>query len=90
MLVMPEPEYPAWNQPKRVKYITFSKACKSERDEECFDIRHEDVEFEVCPDGFQSCFGSVFPMFPSLLLLPFKMTMYILCHCMLEVSDLVF
>lgn len=29
--------------------------------EECIDIRHEDTDFGVCPAGFWSCVGPVFP-----------------------------
>ena len=50
-----------WNQPKRMKFVEVIKAERSWRSEECFDIRHGDAEFEVCPAGFWSCFGPVFP-----------------------------
>lgn len=36
----------------------------------CFDIRHEDAGFGVCPARFQSCFNPVFPYyapFPTFL-----------------------
>ena len=50
-----------WNQPKREKYISVIKTERNWRSEECFDIRHGDVEFRVCLAGFQSCFSLVFP-----------------------------
>ena len=37
--------------------------------EELFDIRHKNTEVRVCPTGFLSCFGLVFPIyapFPAL------------------------
>ena len=51
------------NQPKKK-----NKAEMSWRSEEHFDIKHRDTEFGVCPAGFQSCFGPIFPHylpFPS-------------------------
>ena len=51
----------AWNQPKRKKCAAVSNAGRSWRSEEHFDIRRGDAEFGVCPAGFQSCFGPVFP-----------------------------
>ena len=49
-----------WNQPKK-ECIVENKAERRWRSEECFDIRHEDAEFGVCPAEFWSCFGPVFP-----------------------------
>ena len=46
----------------REKCVAVSKAERSWRSEERFDISHEDAEFRVCPAGFQSCFGPVFPL----------------------------
>lgn len=40
------------NQSKREKCVTINKAGRNGRLEEPFDIRHGDVEFGVCPDGF--------------------------------------
>ena len=58
---------------------------RSWRSEENFDIGHVDMEFGVCPAGFQSCFGPAFPCYDV-----FGMVMYILCHDMLEGCDLLF
>ena len=72
----------------REECVAVNKATKSWGSEECFDIRHGDVEFGLFSAGFQSCFGPVFPHcapFPT-----FETAMYILCHYMLEVSDLFF
>ena len=40
-----------WNQPRREKRVAVNRAEKSWISEECFDIRHGDVEFKVCPAG---------------------------------------
>lgn len=49
------------------------------------DIRQKARRFRVCPAGFQLCIGPVFPQYaPS----PFWMARYILCHCMLELYNL--
>jgi hypothetical protein len=46
----------------------------------------EEMQFGVCPAGFQSWFAQSFlTVFPSL---PFRTVMNILCHCTLEVCDL--
>ena len=50
-----------WKQAKRKKGAAVNKAEQSWGSEEHFDISHGDAEFGVCPDGFQSCFGPVFP-----------------------------
>ena len=50
-----------WNQPKRKKCVAVNNVEKSWRSEERFDIRHGNAEFGVCPAGFRSCFGPVFP-----------------------------
>lgn len=58
------------------------------RSEEHCGIRHGDEECGVCPGGFWSCFGPVFPHsvpFPS-----FGVVVYILCHCMLQTCGLLF
>ena len=47
-----------WNQPKRETHVAVNKAERSWGSE---DIRHGDADFGVCPAGFQSCFGPVFP-----------------------------
>ena len=52
-----------WNQFKRKKCVAVNKAERSWRSEEHFDIRHGDTEFGVCPAGFWSRFGSVFPYY---------------------------
>jgi len=41
-----------WNQPKKKKYVGVNKVKRSWRSKGCFDIRHEDAEFGVCPAGF--------------------------------------
>ena len=46
-----------WNQPKRKKCAAVNKAERIWRPEMCFDIRHEDSEFGVCPACFWSFFG---------------------------------
>ena len=45
----------------REKCVAVSKAERSWRSEERFDIRHGDAEFGVRQTSFQSCFGLVFP-----------------------------
>ena len=77
-----------WNQPKRKKCAAVSKAELSWRSEEHLDIRHGDAEFGVCPAGFQSCFVPVFPHCAPLA--TFWNVMYVLCHYMLGVCDLLF
>lgn len=52
------------------------------------DIRRGDAEFGVCLAGLQSCFGRVFPHDAPFL--PLGLQMYSLCHCMLEICDLLF
>jgi hypothetical protein len=49
-----------WSQSKRKKFVAVNKDEKSWRSEECFDIRHGDAEFGVCPAGFWSCCGPIF------------------------------
>jgi hypothetical protein len=46
-----------WKQPRWKKLLQSTKMNRSRRSEDQFDIRHEDVEFGVCLDGFLSCFG---------------------------------
>ena len=43
-----------WKQPKRKKkFVIVNKDEKGvKRSEDCFDIRHGDAEFGVCPAGF--------------------------------------
>ena len=77
-----------YNQPTRKKSVVVHRAEQSWRPEEHFDTRHGDAEFGFCPAGFWSCFGPVFSRFVPLL--SFGMVMYILCHYMLEVCDLLF
>lgn len=51
-----------WSQPKREKCLVVNKSERNWRSEECFDIRHGDIAFGVCPAGFLlSFFGLVFP-----------------------------
>lgn len=57
-------------------------------EEECFDIRHGDAEFGVRPAASRSCFALVFPHHAPIP--PFLEGMSILCHCMLEMYDLLF
>ena len=66
-----------WNQPKRKKYVSVKKAERKWRSEDGFDFRHGDKLFGVCPAGFQSCFGSVFPQYAPFLCC--GMVMYNLC-----------
>lgn len=73
-----------WNQPKQKKFTRVNKAERGWKSGRHFDIRHGGAEFEVCPAGFSSS-SSYFVLFP-----PFWMVIYILCHCMLEVCDLLF
>jgi hypothetical protein len=48
-----------WKQPRKKKFVTVNKDEKrSWRSEDCFDIRHGDAKFRVCPAGFLSCFGN--------------------------------
>ena len=42
--------------------------------------------FRVCSAGFQSRIGPGFPMFKFL---PFGVIRYILCHCMLQLCDMI-
>ena len=53
-----------WNQPKRKKYVAVNKAEMILRSEKCFDIKHEDAQFEVCPVGF--CLFWSYAFFPFL------------------------
>lgn len=75
-----------WNQPKRKKCVAVNKAKRSWRSEECFDISYGDAEFGVCP----VCLTLVQYFLTMLRSLPFGIVVYILCHYMLEVCDLVF
>ena len=77
-----------WNQPKRKQCTAVNKDERSWRYEEHFDIRHGEAEFGVCPAGFGLVLVQIF--FTMILFLPFGIVMYILCHCMLEIHDLVF
>lgn len=43
--------------------VALKKEEMSWRSAEHFDIRHGVEEFEVCLDGFRSCFGSEFPYY---------------------------
>ena len=54
-----------WKHSKRRKCVVLNKAEWNWKSEEHFDIRHGDAEFRVCPAGFQSCFGPVFPHYAS-------------------------
>ena len=51
------------NQLKREKCIVVNKAERTWRSEKCFDNKHGNTELRVCPTGFQSCFGPVFPYY---------------------------
>jgi hypothetical protein len=78
-----------WNKPKREECAVVNKATRNERSAECFDNRHRDTGFQVCAAGVWSCFGSVYLYYASLPPV-FGKVMYILCHYMLEASDLPF
>lgn len=65
-----------------------NKAEKSWRSEEHFDVRHGGAEFGVPRLVFS--FALVQYFLTLLSLLPFRMAMYILYHCMLEVFVLLF
>lgn len=76
----------AWKQPKVEKYDVVNKAGK-EPFNKPFDIKHVVTEFQVFPDEFCSCSGPISSLF---LFLHFGMVIYILCHRMLEVCNLLF
>lgn len=60
---------PHVDQPKREKCVIVNKAGSRWSFEECFNIRHGDIELVVCPAGFRSCVGPAFPYcapFPTL------------------------
>ena len=77
-----------WEQPKRKRSVAVNKAVGSCRSKECFDIRHGDAEFGVCPAGYNLALVHYFlTLSPSL---HFGMAMYILCHYMLELYELPF
>ena len=67
----------------------FDKINKTEgswKDEKCFNERHEMQNLEFALLGFGLALVQYF-----LILLPFvpqKIVVYILCHCMLEMGDL--
>jgi hypothetical protein len=96
MLEMAEPwdtkprkaAYRDWNQPKSKNFVAVNKAESSWRSEEHYGIRHGDAEFGVCQLVFILALIWYFLTMSSFL--PFEMVMYILCHCMLEVCDLLF
>lgn len=74
-------------KPVQEKEVCYSqKAERSWRSEEDFDIRHGNSEFAQLVFGLAlvQYFLTVFPF------LPFGMVMDILCHCRLEVCDLLF
>ena len=50
-----------WNQSRRKKCVAVNKAEQTWRCGKRLDIRHGAAEFVVCPAGFQSCLGLVFP-----------------------------
>lgn len=77
-----------WKQPKKERCVTANKAERNWRGEERFDVRHGDAGCGVQPAGFQSRFGPVFPRYA--LFSPIRNGMSLLCHCMLEVCDLLF
>jgi len=54
-----------WNRPKRKKCVGVHEL-KGDGDLKCLDIRHGVAEFGVCPAGFQTCFGPVFPHYGPL------------------------
>lgn len=68
------------NPRKKSERVAVNKGEKSWRS----DIRHVDTELGDCLASFRSCFDPVFFFTP----LHFGMVVYILCHCTLELSDL--
>ena len=81
-----------WNQTKREKYVVVSKHERGRRYKEpvinplISDRKMQSLEFALL--GFAL---ALVPQFLTMLFsLPFAMIIYILCHCMLEVWDLVF
>lgn len=71
--------------PERERYVAFKKTERCWGNEECFDIRHEiqNLEFTLMTFGL-----ALVRYFLILLpLLPFGMTICILCHFILEVCD---
>lgn len=49
-------------------------------------LKYEDTESGVCPVGFQPCLVQYF--FTMLLFLSFGMLIYLLCHYILKICDL--
>ena len=68
--------------------VVVNKTERSWKYEEHFDIRGEDAEFGLCPAGFG--LGMVQYFLTVFLSLHFGVVMYILCHDMLKVCDLLF
>lgn len=54
-----------WNHSKRKNCVSVNKAERSWRPEDWFGIRRGDAEFGVCPAGFWSYFGPVFPQYAT-------------------------
>lgn len=77
-----------WNQLKREKLFIVKEAKRSWRFEEYIDIWHGEWNLEF----FLLILGlSLVQYFLALFhVLPFRMAMYVLCDCMLEVCDLFF
>ena len=50
-------------EPTQEKEACCTQVERSWRTKEHFDIRHGDAQFGVCPAGFQSYFGPVFPYY---------------------------
>ena len=66
--------------------VAVNKAERSWRSEECFDIRHGDVEFRVCTAEFHCFLDPVFPHNPPFV--PFGTLLYTLGYFGLEVHGL--
>lgn len=74
-------------EPAQMKQVC-RKAERNWRSEARFDIRCGDAEVAVCPVAFNLALAQFFLILPPFLL--FGMARPILCHCMLEVCELLF
>lgn len=76
-----------WKNPREsLLPVAVSKTGREEPSKP-FDMEHGVTEFGVCPGGFWSSFGLLFPYYAPI---PFGMVMYSLCHFMLEICYLLF
>lgn len=89
---MPEPVRKAadrdWDPPKRKKCARVHTPKGCWRSEERFHTRRGVAESEVCPSGFQTCFGPVFPHCAPFPMLRIGNAYNVIIRCMLEVRDL--